>query len=58
VAGGSIALGESYLDGWWECDALDQFFNRILKFRLDQKVKHQLWQIVFPDPAGGPVMRV
>ena len=28
---GSIALGESYVDGWWDCDAIDQFIYRILK---------------------------
>ena len=37
AAGGSMALGESYMDGWWDCDALDQFFDRILKSRLDKK---------------------
>ena len=39
VAGGSMALGESYVDGWWDCEALDQFFDRILRIRLDQKFK-------------------
>ena len=42
VAGGSMALGESYMDGWWDCQALDQFFERILKLRLDQKAKKSL----------------
>lgn len=42
MAGGSMALGESYMDGWWDCEALDQFFDRILKFRLDQKVKKSI----------------
>lgn len=23
---GSLGLGESYMDGWWECDRLDMFF--------------------------------
>lgn len=23
---GSLGLGESYMDGWWECEALDTFF--------------------------------
>jgi cyclopropane-fatty-acyl-phospholipid synthase len=23
---GSLGLGESYMDGWWECKNLDQFF--------------------------------
>jgi cyclopropane-fatty-acyl-phospholipid synthase len=31
---GSIALGESYVDGWWDCDAIDQFIFRILKAGL------------------------
>ena len=31
VAQGSLGLGESYLDGWWECAKLDEFFYRILR---------------------------
>jgi cyclopropane-fatty-acyl-phospholipid synthase len=42
VTGGSIALGESYMDGWWDCEALDQFFDRVLKFRLDQQAKKSI----------------
>lgn len=35
VAGqGSLGLGEAYVDGWWDCDALDEFFYRILSARL------------------------
>ncbi|MFH1058292.1 MAG: cyclopropane fatty acyl phospholipid synthase [Pseudomonadota bacterium] len=34
--GGSLALGESYMEGWWECPALDQFFHRLLRAGLDQ----------------------
>ncbi|MFA5124615.1 MAG: cyclopropane fatty acyl phospholipid synthase [Patescibacteria group bacterium] len=29
-AQGSLGLGESYMDGWWECDKLDEFFYRLL----------------------------
>lgn len=32
---GSLGLGESYMDGWWECDGLDEFFTRILRAGLD-----------------------
>lgn len=39
LSGGSLALGESYMDGWWDCEALDQFFEKILQDRLDKKVK-------------------
>ena len=27
LAGGSLALGESFMDGWWSCQALDQLFD-------------------------------
>ncbi len=32
---GSLGLGESYMDGWWDCEALDQFFCQILSAGLD-----------------------
>ncbi|HNW27127.1 MAG TPA: cyclopropane fatty acyl phospholipid synthase [Spirochaetota bacterium] len=38
LKGGSLALGESYSDGWWDCDALDQFFYRVFRARLNEKV--------------------
>lgn len=31
---GSLGLGESYVDGWWDCPALDQLFSRILGAEL------------------------
>jgi cyclopropane-fatty-acyl-phospholipid synthase len=31
---GSVGLGEAYMDGWWDCDELDTFFNKILKAGL------------------------
>ncbi len=39
LAEGSLGLGESYMDGWWECKKLDEFFSKILRVRLDKKVK-------------------
>lgn len=36
---GSIGLGESYMDGWWICPQLDDFFYRVLSARLNEKVK-------------------
>lgn len=44
MAGGSLALGESYMDGWWDCQALDQFFYRLLRARLDKKASLTLGQ--------------
>ncbi|MBW2674955.1 MAG: cyclopropane fatty acyl phospholipid synthase [Deltaproteobacteria bacterium] len=36
---GSLGLGEAYMDGWWDCPALDQFFDKILSADLEQKVR-------------------
>jgi cyclopropane-fatty-acyl-phospholipid synthase len=35
----NLGLGESYVAGWWDCQRLDEFFCRILKARLDEKIK-------------------
>lgn len=35
LRGGSFALGESYMDGWWDCEKLDEFFGKILRARLE-----------------------
>ncbi|MDE1942684.1 MAG: cyclopropane fatty acyl phospholipid synthase [Betaproteobacteria bacterium] len=34
----SLGLGESYMDGDWDCEGLDEFFNRVLWARVDQQV--------------------
>lgn len=36
---GSLGLGESYLDGWWDVPALDQFFERIFRAGLANAVR-------------------
>ncbi|MEW6673146.1 MAG: cyclopropane fatty acyl phospholipid synthase [Thermodesulfobacteriota bacterium] len=43
LAGGSLALGQSYTDGWWDCPRLDEFFYRILRAQLDTVVKARTW---------------
>lgn len=39
-----LALGEGYMDGWWDCAAIDQFITRVLRARLDQKIAGN-WKI-------------
>jgi cyclopropane-fatty-acyl-phospholipid synthase len=41
-----LGLGESYIDEWWECDAIDQMVTRIYTHRLDQKVKGN-WKLIW-----------
>jgi len=38
----ALELGETYMDGLWDCDALDEFINKVLLARLDQKVPKNL----------------
>ena len=35
----NLGLGEAYMDGWWECPRLDEFFYRVLKSRLEERVR-------------------
>jgi cyclopropane-fatty-acyl-phospholipid synthase len=41
---GGLGLGEAYMDGWWDCEALDGMIYRVLMANLDAKVKGD-WRI-------------
>lgn len=32
----SLGLGESYMDGWWDCERLDEMFYRLLRAGLKE----------------------
>ena len=35
---GSLGFGEAYMDGMWECDRLDQLFQRLLSSQAEEKI--------------------
>jgi len=35
LASGTLGFGESYMDGWWDCDALDEMCCRAIRAQLD-----------------------
>jgi len=37
ILGGSLALGESYMDGWWDAERLDECLCRLVGARVDQR---------------------
>lgn len=39
---GSLGLGESYMDGWWECERLDIFFSKVLRAGLENQLPHHV----------------
>ncbi|WP_407181888.1 cyclopropane fatty acyl phospholipid synthase [Citrobacter europaeus] len=43
---GSLGLGESYMEGWWDCERLDILFCKILKAKLDQQMPGNLKDIL------------
>jgi cyclopropane-fatty-acyl-phospholipid synthase len=42
---GSLSLGESYMDGWWDCEQLDEFFYHVLQTDIESQVK-QNWRLL------------
>jgi sRNA-binding carbon storage regulator CsrA len=51
LAGGVLAAGESYMDGWWDCAALDQLIDRILRVKWDLKriLPINIWPGIFSE---------
>lgn len=48
LAGGSLALGESYMDGHWSAEQPDQLFERLIEARLAERLRPlpALWQVL------------
>jgi cyclopropane-fatty-acyl-phospholipid synthase len=42
---GSLGLGESYMDGWWDCDQVDEFFSRIMPMDPQKKIRND-WHLL------------
>ncbi len=45
LSGGSIAIGEAYMDGWWDCDQLDELISRIISAEVDLDLTGK-WQLL------------
>lgn len=43
---GSIALGESYVDGWWDVEHIDDLIFRLLRANLEYRISP--FKVVFP----------
>ncbi|MRT10943.1 cyclopropane fatty acyl phospholipid synthase [Enterobacteriaceae bacterium RIT711] len=39
---GTLGLGESYMDGWWDCERLDIFFHNAIRAGLERQLPHHL----------------
>jgi cyclopropane-fatty-acyl-phospholipid synthase len=36
---GTLGVGESYMDGWWDCEQLDEMLTRILSHDIDENLR-------------------
>ena len=47
IKDGTLGLGESYIEGWWECDSLDEMFARLVQTNLIEVYKNRLILIFY-----------
>jgi cyclopropane-fatty-acyl-phospholipid synthase len=44
---GSLGLGESYMDGWWECEQLDEMIAKMMRAGLDGIYNRKNLKLIF-----------
>ena len=44
---GSLGLGESYMEGWWDCVRIDELICRLLKGNMEEKIRGNLRTILY-----------
>ena len=42
ITEGELGIGESYMDGWWDSEHVDEFIYQILRAQLDEKIQRKL----------------
>ncbi len=47
----NLGLGEAYMDGWWDCPHLDQFFHRLLTADIQGRVRGSWLHLLRLVPA-------
>src|SRR5579871_2087216 len=56
IRSGSIGLGDSYVDGWWDCDDLEDLFSHIMTAGLD-RYSTPIWRRFMKYAAGHVLKR-
>jgi len=46
LADGSLGFGESYMDGWWECERIDELVTRLLRQDVRSRLRPNLALII------------
>src|SRR5438445_12158321 len=52
LASGTLGFGESNMEGWWDCDALDEICCRPIRAGLEKRFEFRFANVwVFPTAA-------
>jgi cyclopropane-fatty-acyl-phospholipid synthase len=43
LADGSLGVGEAYMDGWWDCERLDELLTRAMRAAIDARLP-SMWE--------------
>lgn len=43
---GSLGLGEAYMDGWWDCERLDEFIHRVVSTGVPDRLPRNLQTVL------------
>lgn len=49
---GTLGLGEAYMDGWWECERIDEMTCRLLRHGLGERAKTPADRLMYRLQAG------
>jgi len=41
ISEGELGIGESYMDGWWDSEKVDEFIYRILRTQSEEKIQRK-----------------
>ena len=44
---GTLGLGEAYMDGWWDCEALDEMITRGFRAGLEDQVRNNFRFLIY-----------
>ena len=42
VRDGTLGAGEAYMEGWWDCEALDVMFCKAIRAHIERRLSHSL----------------
>lgn len=46
ITEGTLAVGEAYMNKWWDCKNLDDFFTRVMSADIESKLKQNLRMLI------------